>query len=123
MNSKHKGVLAIGAAISFFTEQGTPVLIPISDSEKYDLAIDQGEIKKVQCKYTSAQEPSGGFNVDLRTFGGYRNKTYFIKYQEGDFDFLFVYCSNGDKYLIPADKIIKKVHLTIGINSWKEFKC
>ena len=123
MNTKRKGSLAIGAAISHFAGQGKTVLIPIADCDLYDLAIDEdGVIKKVQCKYTNDKEQNGGYNVDLRTFGGYREKTYYLRYKKGDFELLFIYCGNGEKYLIPAEKIISKSHLVVGIKSWNEFK-
>lgn len=116
--------MAIGAAIGYFSEKNIPVLLPVVDCEKYDLAIESdGIIRKVQCKYTSLIEPSGAYNVDLRTFGGYREKTYFVRYKKGDFDLLFVYCGNGDKYLIPAEKVITKAQIAVGSKSWKEFKC
>ena len=124
MNTKRKGSLAVGVAIAHFLSKGVTVLIPISDSDKYDLAVDQkGVIKRIQCKYSNDQERSGAFIVDLRTFGGYREKTYHTKYLKNDFDCLFIYCSNEDKYLIPAEKVWDKSQLAVGKKSWNEFKC
>ena len=124
MNSKRKGTIAVGEAISHFITNGITVLIPISDCDKYDLAVDQnGIIKRVQCKYSSDQEPSGAFSVDLRTFGGYREKTYHTKYLKEDFDLLFVFCSDGHRYLIPVDKIIGNSQIALGVKSWNEYKC
>ena len=123
MNTKRKGSIAVGAAIAYFIGKGLTVLLPVADCDLYDLAIDDGgSIKKIQCKYTSDKEPNEGYNVDLRTFGGYRNKTYYLRYKKGDFDLLFVYCSNEQKYLIPAEKIINKSHLVLGVKNWNEFK-
>ncbi|PIP74431.1 MAG: hypothetical protein CO135_00900 [Candidatus Levybacteria bacterium CG_4_9_14_3_um_filter_35_16] len=124
VNTKRKGSLAVGEAIAYFTKNENSVLIPVSDCDKYDLAIDRdGIIKRIQCKYSNDNEPSGAFIVDLRTFGGYREKTYYAKYLKDDFDLLFVYCSNGDKYLIPMEKILGKSHLALGVKSWNEYKC
>ncbi len=123
MNSKRKGSLAVGEAIAYFANQGITVLIPITDCDKYDLAVDhKGALKRVQCKYSNDRERSGSFIVDLRTFGGYREKTYHTKYLDGDFDLLFIYCSNGNKYLIPVEKVRGKSQLAVGIKSWNEFK-
>lgn len=122
MNSKRKGSIAVGAAIAHFIGKGETVLLPIGDSDLYDLVVDDGKLKKIQCKYTSDKEQNGGYNIDLRTFGGYRDKTYYLKYKKGDFDFLFVYCSDGQKYLIPAEKIIDKSHIVLGIKSWNEYR-
>ncbi len=124
VNTKRKGGLAVGEAIAYFVGNGITVLIPIVDCDKYDLAIDQnGQIKRVQCKYSNDKEPSGAFIIDLRTFGGYRKKTHHTRYIKEDFDYLFVYCSNKDKYLIPVENVIGKSHLAVGIKSWNEYKC
>ncbi|MDP3941140.1 MAG: group I intron-associated PD-(D/E)XK endonuclease [bacterium] len=124
MNSKRKGSLAVGEAVAYFVRNGTTVLIPVSDCDKYDLAIDQqGSIKRVQCKYSNDRERSGAFIVDLRTFGGYREKTYHTKYLKDDFDLLFIYCTDGTKYLIPAEKIVGKSQMAVGAKSWNDYKC
>jgi hypothetical protein len=124
MNSKRKGSLAVGAAIGYFSKKGYPVLLPIADSEKYDLVVDEkGVLQKIQCKYTSDTEPSGAYIVHLRTFGGYRDKTYYLKYEEGDFDYLFILCENGNEYLIPAEKVLAKSLISVGKKSWNEYKC
>ena len=122
MNSKRKGSLAVGEAIAHFVGEGITVLLPVSDCDKYDLVIDDGGVfKRVQCKYSSGKESSGAYIVYLYTYGGYRKKTYHIKYKGGDFDLLFVYCSNNEKYLIPAEKVIGKSKLSVGQKSWREY--
>ncbi len=123
MNSKRKGSIAIGQAIAHFIDKNCSVFIPVSDCDKYDLVINQnGSFQKIQCKYSGSKAKSGGFFVDLRTFGGYREKTYYIRYTKEDFNYLFVYCSNGDKYLIPEEKIRDMSQLVVGGKSWKEYK-
>ena len=122
MNSKRKGSLAVGEAIANFISKGITVLIPISDCDKYDLVIDEnGVFKRVQCKYSGGKESSGAYIAYLYTYGGYREKTYHTKYKDGDFDLLFVYCGNKDKYLIPAEKIMGKSKISVGKRSWKEY--
>lgn len=124
MNSKKKGSLAIGEAIAYFIKKNDSVFIPVSDCDKYDLVINEdSSFKKIQCKYSNDTAKSGGYIVDLRTFGGYREKTYHNKYIKDDFDFLFVFCGNGDRYLIPVEKIIHRSQLVLGGKSWNEFKC
>ena len=64
MNTKRKGSLAIGTAISYFTNKGITVLLPIADCDKYDLVIDEGGfLKRVQCKYSGGREDSGAYIV------------------------------------------------------------
>jgi hypothetical protein len=123
LNSKKKGGIAVGEAISYFLKKNESVFVPISDSDKYDLVVNvNGSFKKVQCKYSNDKAQSGGFIVDLRTFGGYREKTYHNKYEKDDFDLLFIYCSNNNKYLIPSDVVWDKSQIVLGINSWYEYK-
>lgn len=122
MNTKRKGNLAVGAAISHFVSKGITVLVSISDCDKYDLVIDDyGVFRRVQCKYSGGQEPSGAYIVYLYTYGGYRDKTYHTKYKDGDFDLLFIYCSNHEKYLIPAKEVVGKFKLSVGKKSWREY--
>ena len=122
MNSKRKGSIAVGEAIAYFISVGISVFIPISDCDKYDLVIDEkGSFKRIQCKYSGDTEKSGAYIIDLRTFGGYREKTYHTKYLKEDFDYLFVYCSNRERYLVPVEKLIGKSQVIIGIKSWNEY--
>ena len=121
MNSKRKGSLAVGEAIAHFIARGITVLTPISDCDKYDLVIDDhGYLKKIQCKYSSSQEPSGAYIIDLSTYGGYRTKTYHTKYNQGDFDLLFIYCRNKEKYLIPAEHVLGRSKISVGKKSWRQ---
>jgi hypothetical protein len=123
MNTKKKGTAALAEAVAYFTGNTESVFIPFSDTDKYDLVVDnKGILNRIQCKYSDDKEKSGGYIVDLRTFGGYREKTYHTKYLKEDFDFLFVLCGNGNRYLIPRDKIDNKSIIVLGIKSWSEYK-
>ena len=123
MNSKRKGSIAVGEAIAYFISTGISVFVPVSDCDKYDLVVDQNrKFKRIQCKYSNDREKSRAFIIDLRTFGGYREKTYHTKYLDEDFDYLFIYCSNGDKYLIPAEKLLGMSQIAVGIKSWRQYK-
>ncbi len=123
LNSKRKGSIAVGEAINYFLQNNESVFVPVSDCDKYDLVVDKnGAFKKIQCKYTNDKAHSGGFIVDLRTFGGYREKTYHNKYLKDDFDLLFIYCSDGSKYLIPTGDVWEKSQIVLGAKSWNEFK-
>jgi hypothetical protein len=123
MNTKKKGTAALAEAVAYFTGNTESVFIPFSDTDKYDLVVDnKGILNRIQCKYSDDKEKSGGYIVDLRTFGGYREKTYHTKYLKEDFDFLFVLCGNGNRYLIPRYKIDNKSIIVLGIKSWSEYK-
>lgn len=121
MNSKKKANIATGKAMAYFSVNGFTISLPVGDCEKYDLVVDFGKLEKIQCKYTSVEAPSGSFIAELRTFGGYRDKTYFNKYKEGDFDRLYIYCKNGNEYLIPW-KLVKGMSRIVVGNKWEEYK-
>ena len=113
INTRRKGAIAVAAAINYFTKQNRSVFVPIADCDKYDIIVDNGNLERIQCKYTSEKSNKDSFAVRLLTFGGYRQKTYKTKYINGDFDLLFVRCSNGSKFLIPAENIVGKSEIAV----------
>ena len=102
MNTHTKGNIALGKAISYFTEHEYTVSIPLNDSQCYDLIIEKdGVLQSVQVKYTSATKPSGSYKCKLRTISGTsRQAIYTVK--DTYVSLLFCYCANGDMFLIPT---------------------
>jgi hypothetical protein len=121
LSTKRKGAIAVAHAITYFIEKGLTPSLPVVDCDKYDLIVDNGSLKRVQCKYTNEKANANSYVVDLRTFGGYREKVYDITYDDTDFDELFVYCSNGLSYLIPIDKVCNKTTITVG-KAWEQYR-
>jgi hypothetical protein len=107
MKTKEKGDIALSKAISYFVEYGYEVLLPLGDRRPYDLAIEleDGTLKKVQCKYTSSKSPYGRYVVPLRVAGGNQSRHKAIKYKKEDFDIIFVYTEAKDIYIIPFNEI------------------
>lgn len=111
MNSNQKGNIALGKAISYFTEKGYIVSLPLNDSQCYDLIIEKdGKLKTVQVKYTSEQKDNGNFVCRLQTKN--QNKIYY-SLTETFCELLFCYCSNSDTYLIPIKDITNNSSLTL----------
>ncbi len=101
MNSKQKGNAGIGAAIAYFTKNNYNVLIPLTDSQDYDIVVDMdGFLYKVQVKYTASKAPSGAFIIPLRSISGSSRQTY-KTILDSDIDYLFAYTIEGSSYLIP----------------------
>ena len=122
MNSKEKGDLAVGQAIGYYTLKNFEVLLPIGDKKAYDFVVDDGEkLSKVQSKYSSYMKENGSFAVELRSTGGNQSRHTWSQYQKGDFDVLFIYLSNGDKYEIPFCVIEGKQSITVG-KEYTEYK-
>ena len=42
----HQGNLGLGRAIAYYTANCIPVLIPLNDTQKYDIAIDKEGLKR-----------------------------------------------------------------------------
>lgn len=59
LNSKQKGNIGISAALLAFSKLGWTVCIPITDSQDFDLVVedDEGYLCKVQVKYTASKRP------------------------------------------------------------------
>jgi hypothetical protein len=103
MDNKHKGNLAIASAIKHYVSAGYTVSLPLSDTAKYDLVVERdGAFRAVQCKYAGHERSQGIFSVPLYVCGGNRSAgNRRVRYQEGDFDLLFVLYANGQMYAIP----------------------
>lgn len=111
MNTNSKGNIALGKAISYFTENEYIVSLPLNDSQCYDLIIEKnGVLQTVQVKYTSEQKDNGNFICRLQTKN--QNKTYYSLI-DTFCEFLYCFCSNGDQYLIPIKEIKNSNSLTL----------
>ena len=106
-NSRKKGDAGLGAAIAFFTARGDTVSVPLTDSQEYDLIVDEdGVLKKVQVKATTRSR-KGAFEVWLRgNGGGCRSNNYTMKpFDWHEIDYVFVLCGDGSQWFIPADEL------------------
>ena len=59
INSKKQGDIGMCYAIAYFSKMGYTVSIPITDSQDYDLIIDNGTLLKVQVKTTRCKDSRG----------------------------------------------------------------
>ena len=102
-NSKKRGDAGLGAAIGYFALEGYTVLVPLTDSQSYDLVIEVNDkLSKIQVKTTIAKTRNGNYVVELRTKGGNKHSEKVKHFGELDADYLFVLTGDGDRYLIPA---------------------
>ena len=62
----HQGNLGLGRAIAYYTANCIPVLIPLNDTQKYDIAIDKEGLKRVSVKTTQHQTSNGNYEVSLK---------------------------------------------------------
>lgn len=119
-NSKKQGDVGLGEAISYFTRKGYTVSIPLTDSQAYDLLVDDGVVKKVQVKTSTSRSSSGSYEVGLRTLGGNQSFHTIKKFDAAAVDLLFI-VTEERKYLIPSDRVQGKSSITVG-RYYEEFE-
>jgi len=119
--NKEKGIAGLSFAITYFSTNGYTVSIPLNDSQKYDLVVDDGKnLLKVQVKATGSISEYGNYVVSLRSCGG-TNGSVYGRVIDDDIDILFVVCGNGELYLIPKANITNASTLNLGKNC-QQFK-
>lgn len=112
--SKKQGDMGLGAAIGYFTKVGYTVGIPLTDSQDYDLIIDDGKsLKRVQVKTCNFKRKS--YEVNLSIKGGNRTGIGKIKqFNVANSDYLFIVTNSSEQYLIPTKILIAKYNLVLG---------
>jgi len=100
-NTKMQGNFGLGTAIAYFTRLGYTVSVPLTDSQGYDLIVENGKIDKVQIKTVNKRSKRGVFRVNLKSHGRYKNTPF----DSSCCDSLFVVTGEEDKYHIPIDQV------------------
>lgn len=122
MNTKARGDIAVGQAISYFISQGYEVCLPIGDKRDYDFVVEKaGQLEKVQVKFAGLYK-SGECKIGLRITGGNQSYTYSKKYDDTAFDWLFVHSEKGNQYLIPWKDIKIRNEITIEHPKYQKYK-
>jgi len=104
----------MGVAIAYFSRIGARVGIPLTDSQPYDLMIDEGEqVTRVQVRTTTSKQ-GRSYVVSLTTVGG--NKTQLITktFDPTAYEWLFVVCGDATVYLIPTTVITARYSIFLG---------
>lgn len=107
VNTKKQGDVGLGAAIAWFTANSWIVSIPLTDSQDYDLIVDEGlQPLRCQVKTTSHKTEYGIYEVSLTIKGGNRSGSGKIKkLDKSKVDLLFILTDQNDKYLIPVSEV------------------
>ena len=108
INSKKQGDIGMCYAMAYYAKLGWTVSVPVTDSQDYDLVVDNGtRLFKVQVKTTKSISPSGNYIVSLRTIGGTG------KCNDSS-DLLFALTDSGDCYSIPKSEISAVSSVALG---------
>lgn len=113
-NSNKQGNLGVGKAINYFTTLGYTVSIPLTDSQEYDLVVDnENDIYRVQVK-TTGYKRNNNYVVSLKI--ALRNNKI-KKFDSNKSDFLYIVTDDDSEYLIPT----KDISCTTSLNLGKQY--
>jgi PD-(D/E)XK endonuclease len=105
----------MGIAIGWFACAGYTVCVPLTDSQHYDLVVDDGVngLQRVSVKTATGRRRNDSYVVGLRTIGS--NSTgWKIRHFDGSLaELLFVACDNGDRYVIPTAELTATNEITL----------
>lgn len=109
----HQGNIGLGRAIAYYTSKGIPVMLPLNDSQKYDLVVDDSTLKRVSIKTTRFKDKRGNFIVQLKntTLGSSHNTIR--RFDNKSSDILFVLTRDLVMYEIPTCEIKSTCTLTL----------
>jgi hypothetical protein len=116
MTSNQKGTVAETAVIHAAAKLDVPVLKPVNDGLRYDLAFDLGRrILRVQCKW--ARKRGDCVIVSCRTCR--RGPDGFIRgtYSADDVDLIAAYCADLDAcYAIPIGRLDSRPSMALRLS-------
>ena len=105
-NPRKQGDAGLGVAICWFAGNGYTVCVPLTDSQRYDLVVENGSgLFRVSVKTSTQKSTSGRYMVGLRTIGSNMYRTTIKKFDASEYEYLFAACEDGTRYLIPATAI------------------
>lgn len=101
MNTITKGDVVVLAIASALAKRGERILMPFSQSEGYDLALDRkGGLFRIQCK--SGRLRGGSVVFNTASHGPRAERRIY----SGEVDAFGVYCGELDKcYLVPIEAV------------------
>jgi PD-(D/E)XK endonuclease len=104
LNSNRKGAIAEMKIATAATELGIPVLRPMTEHGRYDLAFEiGGRVLRVQCKWGALDTEEAVIKVSLRT--SYLSPAGYVRssYAPSEIDLVAVYCAPLNRcYLVPG---------------------
>lgn len=111
-----QGNAGVGFAIAYFTKIGYTVSIPLTDTQDYDLVVDNGEnLLKIQIKTTGSKSRHGIYSLNLRVTGGNRSGVGKSKtFDQNHCDAVFAVTNEGSMYYIPRNVIKAKTTINLG---------
>jgi prevent-host-death family protein len=117
LSTNEKGGIAETGIAAAATKLGVPVLRPIVEHGRYDLAFEiGGRLLRVQCKWAALSEDRATIRIHLETQRRTRTGLLRRQYLPGEIDLLAAYCAELDRcYLLPHDLVVQRrdLHLRV----------
>jgi prevent-host-death family protein len=110
LSTNRKGAIAEAKITTAAIELGIPVLKPVAEHGRYDLAFEiGGQIYRVQCKWGNLDPEAGVIKINLASSGctpnGYERRSY----SANEIDLVAVYCGDADRcYLLPRALVVDR---------------
>lgn len=121
-STKEKGRAGLSAGIAYFGMNGYTVLLPLNDTQDYDMVIEKDNVfSKVQCKSTGAKSSSGYYEVKMDSWGGANGGTRYGSVKNSSAHILFILTKDQDMYVIPISDITVECQLTLN-NNYEKYK-
>lgn len=119
MNSNVKGAVAEQAIVLAATKLGVPVLRPVAEHGRTDLALEiGGDLFRVQVKWGRLSAMRDVVIVALRTSRCTTRGQVYGTYSEGEVDLFAVYCGELDRcFLLPGRPLANKTTLYLRLTA------
>ena len=111
----HQGNVGLGRAIAYYTAKCIPVMLPLNDTQKYDLVVDKdGQLQRVSVKTTQGMNKNNTYYVvQLKNCGGASSKSTIRHFDNTTCDIVFIVTVEGTMYEIPSSLINVSGALTL----------
>lgn len=118
----HQGNVGLGRAIAYYTANCITVLLPLNDTQKYDLVIEKdGKLQRVSVKTTQGTNNTGKYyKVQMKNSGGGSHKSTIRNFDNTTCDIVFIVTVEGTMYEIPSNLINVNSSLTLN-EDWNDY--
>ena len=121
-----QGNIGLGQAIAYYMSKGYIVLLPINDTQPYDLVVDKLDgngLQRVSVKTTKSKgSKSPNFSVDLRSSGGNKSRYTNKLFDKNSCDILFVYTIDNNIWEFPSKEILVKSSISLCEDLYGQYK-
>ena len=112
-----QGNIGLGQAIAYYMSKGYVVLLPINDTQSYDLVVDKLDgngLRRVSVKTTRFKRNKRSYIVQLSNTGGSSGNNKIRYFDSNSSDLIFIYTISQEIWEIPSKDIVAKRSINLG---------